>query len=115
MQITDKPATLGHIGKAMRSLSSVRTELHSLSWEDNKKLTIDIVTLLMSHPDEIFEAIYYINREEETLENIKNIDDFSDLEQPIAQLYENNSRNIDFLKRSFLQLTAEETKKTTKQ
>lgn len=96
MTITNKPASLFHIAKAMKALVSkeLRAELRSLNTEKESELGLGILSLMMSYPDEIITAVYYINREEATLEEIQAIDDATELEKLITALIANNQSNV---------------------
>ena len=95
MTITEKPASLFHIAKAMKCIATVREELGNIDWENEQALGVAIVSLVFAHPDEILKAIFYINREEATLEEIQGIEDAQELEKLVTQLIANNRGNVE--------------------
>ena len=94
--ITDKPATVWHIAQAMKCLANpeLKKELRGIDFEKSEELGANILMLLVSHPDEIITALYYLNREAEDIQMIKNIDDGEDLAKLIEAIVKNNQNNV---------------------
>lgn len=95
MKITDKPARVKDISNAFKCLSQARDESQKIDFNaDEGAFGWQIMAILMSYPDEIIKAIYYINREEEDLDNLYDTSDMADIRELVTKLIEVNRENL---------------------
>lgn len=96
MKITDHPATVWHIAQAMKCIATpeLKQELRHINWENNEELGANLLMLLLSYPEQILTALYHLNREEATMEELKAIEDGEELARLIETLIKNNQPNV---------------------
>ena len=96
MKITDHPATVWHIAQAMKCIATpeLKQELRNTNWENNEELGANLLMLLLSYPEQILNALYHLNREEATMEELKAIEDGEELARLIEAIIKNNQPNV---------------------